>query len=71
MGVSWSRFPLFPGKGGTVALQGIPASSLQAEGTRRSGSVYHTIGDTMKIIEPDALERVVNTAVQVVRCLDA
>jgi hypothetical protein len=71
MGVSWSRFPLFPGQGGTVALQGIPASSLQAGGNRRSGSVYHTTGDTIEIIEPDALERVVNTAVQVIRRLDA
>jgi hypothetical protein len=43
----------------------------QTRGNRRSGSVYHTIGDTIKVIESDALERVMNTAVQVIRRLDS
>ncbi|NIO68482.1 MAG: hypothetical protein GTN71_05400, partial [Anaerolineae bacterium] len=50
---------------------GIPASSLQTRGNRRAGSVYHTTGDTIEVIEPDTLERVVNTAVQVIRRLDS
>jgi hypothetical protein len=51
--------------------KGIPATSLQTRGNRRAGSVYHTTGDTIEVIEPDTLERVVNTAVQVIRRLDA
>jgi hypothetical protein len=39
-------------------------------GNWRAGSVYHTAGDTIEVIEPEALERVVNTAVQVIRRLD-
>ena len=64
MGVSWSSdFHSFLAKG-------IPASSLQTRGNRQAGSVYHTTADTIKVIEPAALERVVNTAVQVIRRLD-
>jgi hypothetical protein len=56
MGVSWSR---------DAGL--FPANQRQA----RTGGVYHTTGDTIKVIEPDTLERVVNTAVQVIRRLDS
>ena len=49
----------------------MPASSLQTIGNRRTGSVYHTTSDTIEVIEPDTLERVVNTAVQVIRRLDS
>jgi Zn-dependent M28 family amino/carboxypeptidase len=51
--------------------KGIPATSLQTRGNRRAASVYHTTGDTIEVIEPDTLGRVVNTAVQVIRRLDA
>jgi hypothetical protein len=51
--------------------KGIPATSLQTRGNRRAGSAYHTTGDTIEVIEPDTLERVVNTAVQVIRRLDS
>jgi len=71
MGISWSRFPLLPGQSGTVAPQGIPASSLQTRGSLGAGSVYHTTGDTIEIIEPEALEWAVDTAVQVIRRLDS
>jgi hypothetical protein len=39
--------------------------------TEGSGSIYHTTGDTIEVIEPDALGRVVNTAVQMIRRLDS
>jgi len=50
------------------SLRGVKALLF---GNRRDGSVYHTTGDTTEVIEPDTLERVVNTAVQVVRRLDS
>ena len=56
MGVSWNR-----DTGLFSANQRQPASWQR----------LHTTGDTIEVIEPEVLERVVNTAVQVIRRLDS